>query len=162
MVRAIASGGSVTIVTNGNPRENTKVGWAELVTSGKIVGQGIFKSLGTPDQFAAVSLTSGASRLVMPFDNSGAITGIAMINTNKTTPVQIAVTIRDERGVTILTDVLVIPTTGHVFFDLPTKWGLTKERRGILDFKVPGADITGLGFRFVGAAFASTPMSVVP
>ena len=46
--------------------------------------------------------------------------------------------------------------------DLASATLLTKERRGILDFKAPGTDITGLGFRFVGAAFASTPMSVVP
>jgi len=162
VVRAIGAGGSVTIQTNGDPRGNTAIGWAELVTTGTVTGLATFRSAGSPDQFAAVGLTSSARRLVMPFDNLGAATGMALINTNKTAPAQIQVSIRDERGVSILNDVLVIPSNGHVSFDLPGKWPATAQRRGVLDFKAASPDITGLGFRFVGSAFSSLPMTAVP
>jgi hypothetical protein len=98
----------------------------------------------------------------MPFDNAGLITGIALVNTNKTTPAQIAVTIRNEKGVSILTDLLLIPSNGHVSLDTTAKWTLTAGKRGILDFKLSTPDIPGLGFRFNGAAFAAIPVTVVP
>ncbi len=163
VVRAIASGGSVTIQTNGRATDNIIVGWAELLTSGQVAGEAIFRAAGNPDQFAAVGLTSSARHVVMPFDNTlGAVTAMALINTNKTSAARIDVTIRDERGVTILTDVMAIPANGHVSFELTSRWRLTVDKRGVLDFKSATPDITGLGFRFIGAAFASVPLIEVP
>jgi hypothetical protein len=61
VVRAIGTSGSVTIQTSDHTKEDTRIGWSELVTTGQIAGEGIFRSMGASNQYAAVGLTLSAA-----------------------------------------------------------------------------------------------------
>jgi hypothetical protein len=156
----IPAGGSRTI--NTLSRESvTQQGWAELSSPAPIGAVGIFRS--GAGQEAAVSATVGGRRFVLPFDNTqGMVTSIAVVNTNATQAGTVRVTLRDETGTQLdATSIAVLPR-GHDAFAIPDRFGVTRGRRGVVEFSMDSPHITGLGLRFApGGAFTSIPVQAV-
>ena len=157
----IPVGGSVTLFTRGvDPK--TSQGWAELSTTNKIGGLAVFRQAvpGSPDQEAAVPLTTSGSRFVLPFDNTQSfVTSMALVNSNGTNPASVSVIIRDETGLQIGVDSITVGPRGHTAFALPAQFPIVTSRRGIIEFSASGGNLSGLGLRFnPTGAFTSVPI----
>ena len=78
----ISPGGSVTIPTRGLSGSALWQGWAEVASTTNLAGFAVFRQLKSRPIEGTVSLTPmGTSRMVMPFDSTGA-TGLAIANTS--------------------------------------------------------------------------------
>ena len=143
--KTLAAGASLVIVSDGAPQLLT--GSAQLTTAGHVSGFVIFRHNG---QEAVVPLESrNANAYVIAFDNtSGTATGIAL-NAVSAGQVNIPVTVRDDKGVTIATDTITLAANGHYAFTLGTdKYPAARTIRGTIEFDKPaGAQIGALGIR---------------
>ena len=127
----LAAGATIIIVSTG--AQPLITGSAQLSTLGNVSGFVIFRHSG---QEAVVPLESrNASGYIIAFDNTGGtFTGIA-INSVSALPVNVPVTIRDETGASIGTDILNLAANGHMQFTLVSqKYGQTANIRGTIEF----------------------------
>lgn len=141
--------------------EPIKTGWVKLETTASVNSFAVFRqTIGSRVQEAVVPLeksTGKASALV--FDNSnGYITGIALANRDSS-PSEVAVTVRDDRGLVLTSEKINLPARGQMSFTAPERWSFTTGRRGTIEFS---SAVTGglgvLGLRFhPGGAFTSIP-----
>jgi len=149
----LAAGASRIVVSDGGPVLAT--GSAQLSTTGNVSGFVIFRHGG---QEAVVPLESrNASGYIIAFDNtSGTATGIAL-NTVSALPANVPVTIRDDTGASIGTDILNLAANGHMAFTLVAqKYPQTANIRGTIEFDTPaGAQIGALGIRTPPGAFTT-------
>jgi hypothetical protein len=97
---SIPPGGTVIYETATSPGSSAPTnGFAELVAGGDSVrGQAIFQqtSLGLTYE-AAVPMSAGSSNFLLPFDNAGYTTALAVVNAGATAA-NVIVTFRDEQG----------------------------------------------------------------
>jgi hypothetical protein len=96
---------------------------------------------------------------VLPFDTTGGYaTGVALANVS-TAAANITLLIRDDNGNLLQTTSLALAAQGHTSFDLVSRFGVTAQRRGTLEFQTPpGGQISVLGLRFPsGPAFSTIP-----
>jgi len=160
--RTLNPGAELVILTTGPSTQTTQVGWAQLLTNGAIGGFAVFsQAIGGGDQEAAVPLeTRNASTYILSFDNSnGADTGIALANLSAQA-LNAAITISDDTGALILSDIIALPAMGHTSIDMATRYGSsTAGRRGTLQFTTPSpGQISVLGLRFTPTgAFTTIP-----
>ena len=139
------------------------VGWADVRTSGPLIGYGIFRqrTAGLPDSEGTVLLdTQPSSTFKVPYDNtSGFQTGIALANQSSVT-VMISVTIRDDKGNALVSSQISLPGLGHTSFFLSNNFAQTADGRGTVEFGNSSAiNITGIGLRFSPTlSFTSLPM----
>ena len=103
--------------------------------------------------------TRNPSSFVLPFDTTeGYAAGVALANVS-TVAASIPVLIRDENGNLLQSTAVPLMAQGHTSFDLVSRFGITAQRRGTLEFQTPtGSQISVLGLRFPpGAAFSTIP-----
>jgi hypothetical protein len=96
---------------------------------------------------------------VIPFDTTGGYaTGVALANLT-TTGATIPVIIRDDNGNILQSNTIGLAAMGHTSFDLGSRFPITAQRRGTVQFQTPaGGQITVLGLRFPpGPAFSTIP-----
>jgi len=164
----IQPGFSQTIDTAALPADLLREGWAELTSTRQIGGTAIFRQTQTNQEAAVPLLSSGSTRLLIPFDVGGAMAlGIGLANPNPTNDAQITLTMRTEQGVTIpmtITDVNnnFSPTAVSSFSlakhshraILAKPLDATGELRGVIELNA-NVPIYALGIRFNGLAFTS-------
>ena len=102
------------------------------------------------NQEAVVPLESrNSNAYILAFDNTnGTFTGVA-VNAVSTQAVNIPVTVRDDTGATIATDVLNLAPNGHIQFTLVSqRYPGTANIRGTIEFDKPANGQIGvLGLR---------------
>ena len=149
--------GATLIVQSAAPLSDPAptVGSAQLTTTGNVSGFVIFR-YNPSGQEAVVPLESrNASAYILAFDNTAGIaTGVA-INSVATQAVNIPVTVRNEAGTQIATDLIPLAVNGHLAFTLVSdKYPGTANIRGTIEFGKPTANalIGALGIRIPPAA----------
>jgi hypothetical protein len=146
ITQPLAAGASLLVVSTGTP-QHLLLGSAQLSTTGNVSGFAIYRH---NNQEAVVPLESrNASGYIIAFDNTnGTYTGIA-VNAVSTGQVNIPVTVRDQTGATIATDMIALPPNGHYQFTLVTdKYPTTLNKRGTIEFDNPAnAQIGVVGIR---------------
>ncbi|HSR09015.1 MAG TPA: hypothetical protein VLM42_17865, partial [Bryobacteraceae bacterium] len=154
--------GATLIVQSAAPLSNPAptIGSAQLSTTGNVSGFVIFR-YNPNGQEAVVPLESrDASAYILAFDNtSGTATGIA-INSVSSQSVNVPVIVRDDTGVQIATDTLMLAANGHLAFTLVAdKYPVTANLRGTIEFGAPaGVQIGALGIRIpVAHTFTTLP-----
>jgi len=157
VTQSLAAGATLVIVSSGAPLLLT--GSAQLSTTGNVSGFVIYRH---NNQEAVVPLESrNASAYILAFDNTnGTFTGVA-VNAVSAQSVNIPVTVRDDAGVQITTDVIALTANGHTQFTLVTdKYAATQNKRGTIEFDAPaGVPIGALGIRIpAGAAHTYTTL----
>ena len=157
VTQTLAAGATLVIVSSGAP--NLLTGSAQLSTTGHVSGFVIFRH---NSQEAVVPLeTRNASAYILAFDNTnGTFTGVA-VNAVSAQPVNIPVTVRDDAGTPLATDVIALAANGHTQFTLVTdKYPATLNKRGTIEFDAPaGIQIGALGIRIpAGAAHTYTTL----
>jgi hypothetical protein len=131
-------------------------GWAKVVSTGSIGGTAIFRQRRDGlDSEAVVAVTSSVgAALVLPFDNSGGFsTAVAALNPT-TIPMTVGITFRDENGVLISEETLILEPANRTAVFLPARYPSVINRRGSAEFH--GADVAIIGLRFnSGLSFTS-------
>jgi hypothetical protein len=138
------------------------VGWLDVQTSAAVQGFTIFRQRvpGVPDSEGTVPLDASASPyFYLPFDNTnGFQTGIALAN-QSTSAVTITVLVRDDNGNLIGSSQIPLSRFGHGAFFSNNIFASTANRRGVLEFRSDGGNITGTGLRFSPTlSFTSVPI----
>jgi len=164
----IPVGGVQFIETAGSATELSQ-GWAELISSNRMGGAGIFRQQvsGRPDFEASVPLATAVNAtLSMPFDNTnGFVTGVALVNTDTRVAGKIEARVRDESGVEIFVTLLDLPARGHLAFATSDLLKASAGHPGVIDFRQFGSStdpptmaILGLRFNPSGAFASVTPL----
>jgi hypothetical protein len=150
----IPVGGSVTWRTRGQGvlGEN---GWALVTCDQRISGFAVFRQThpGEAAQEVAVPMNSSwQQRFLLPFDNLGNVTSVALSNVSETEPASISATFRDEKGALLASGYTrVLPARGHIAFALPVE-----NRRGTAEFAASGGRLSAVGLRFSASSAAVT------
>jgi len=164
----IQPGFSQTIETAALPTDLLREGWAELSSTRQIGGTAIFRQTQTNQEAAVPLLSSGSTKLLIPFDVGGAMAlGIGLANPDPSNDAQITLTMRTEQGTTIpmtITDVNNnFSPTAVTSFSLARRshrailakpLNSTGEVRGVIELNA-NVPIDALGIRFNGLAFTS-------
>ena len=133
-----------------------QVGSARLLTNGKVGGFAIFRYSPTGQEAVVPLETRDAPSYVLAFDNTGVLaTGVALASV-ATQPANIPVVIRDDTGRQIGTDAINLAGQGHTSFMLTDHYGITKGKRGSVEFL--SGHITALGLRANGSALTTLPV----
>jgi len=153
--------GTVTIASDGTSA-NLTTGWGQLITSNAIGGTAIFRESvpGRQATEAAVPIIPPVSAtLLLPYDNTGPQTSLALVNPDPVNSAAINATVYDENGNTLATGVINLQPQGQSPFGLSTQFPASNGHSGLAVFSNPsGGMITGLGLRFSGAPFTSIQM----
>jgi hypothetical protein len=156
------AGQMLIVQTTGPATQAVQTGWAQLLYNGNVGAYAVFgqNTSGASTQEAVVQLeTRTTGSFVIPFDSTaGYATGVAVANIS-TTAANIPVIIRDDNGNVLQSTTLALAAHGHTSFALATRFSLTAQGRGTLEFQTPaGGQISVLGLRFPpGPAFSTIP-----
>jgi hypothetical protein len=141
----IPAGGARTWRTRGQGAVGEN-GWALVVCEQKISGFAVFRQTrpGEAAQEVAVPMNSGwQQRFLLPFDNVGHVTAVALSNVSGTEAATVRGIFRDENGAVLPGGYeRVLPARGHLAFALPV------ERRGTAEFVAEGGRLSATGLRF--------------
>jgi hypothetical protein len=153
----IPVGGTRIIQTVGSD-STTSQGWAEVIAQRSIGGTAIFRQSGDyGESEAAVSVAQPqGKRFQLPFDNTESFqTGFAVVNTGLSESA-VALKLRDENGDLIASDSMALPAHGRQALLLPGQYPQLANRRGVIEFSSPNADLSAVGLRFSpGGSFTS-------
>ena len=146
----LAAGQMLIIQTQGQKSAASISGSAVLASTGGVGGSAIFR-LNSSGQEGTVSLeTRNATAYVLGFDNtSGRVTGLALANSTKK-DANLAITIRDDKGVILATDSIPLKANGHTQTVLTTGYPASKTKRGTVEIDGPA------GFSAVGLFVSPT------
>ncbi|HEY2843023.1 MAG TPA: hypothetical protein VGJ09_05205 [Bryobacteraceae bacterium] len=164
----IQPGFSQTIETTALPTDLLREGWAEVLASQQIGGTAIFRQTQTNQEAAVPLLSSGSTKLLIPFDVGGAYAlGIGLANPSQDTDAQIILTMRTEQGDVVpmtITDTnnnfspTAVPSLSLAKHShraiLAKPLNSTGELRGVIELNT-NVPIDALGIRFNGLAFTS-------
>jgi hypothetical protein len=130
---ALAAGSSVFLHSSGTASTLTQ-GWAQITSSPGVEAYIIYTySPGNTSSDATAPAAASASRILVPFDNTGNLsTALAVANPNPVSET-ISVNIRSSTG-TVSTDSLSIPAQGHVAVVMPSQFTETKGQAGLAEF----------------------------
>ena len=158
---SIPPGGSVIYETIDNAGASLTQGFAELVAGGESIrGQAIFQQKNANLAYeAAVSMTSGNLNFLLPFDNSGYVTSLAIVNPG-TSAANFTVSFRDEQGTSLMPSQNRSMGAGNQIADSSVRMfgsGLD-GKRGVIEFK-SDAPLGALGLRF---SIPFTSFAIIP
>jgi hypothetical protein len=156
------AGQLLIVQTTGPTTQAVQTGWAQLLYNGNVGAYAVFGQSvsGASTQEAVVPLeTRTTGSFVIPFDSTaGYATGVAVANIS-TQAANIPVIIRDDNGNVLQSTTLALAAHGHTSFALASRYSITAQGRGTLEFQTPaGGQISVLGLRFPpGPAFSTIP-----
>ncbi len=156
----LTGGGTLFLHTLG-ASSLTSVGWAELQASDGISSYAIFTQHGPggQDQDGTAPAAASASRILVPFDNSGGfVTGLAVANPNAASQ-SISVSVKTDSGSISQTTVPAIPGRGHLSFSMPLQIPSSSGQRGVAEFYSSTGNFSIIALRFNPAgAFTAAPV----
>jgi hypothetical protein len=130
-------------------------GWAQLISSPGVTAYVIYtQNVSGHDQDATAPAVSGASRILVPFDNTmpaGAakslVTALAVVNPN-TFPLKISVNLKlSGQGTGIQGTAISLPADGQVAFVMPTQFPATALQSGLAEFYSTGGTFSIIALR---------------
>jgi hypothetical protein len=129
----LPAGSSVFLHSPGTASTLTQ-GWAQITSSPGVESYIIYTySPGNTSSDATAPAAPSASRILVPFDNTGSLsTALAVANPNLVSET-ISVNIRSSTG-NVSTDSLSIPAQGHVAVVMPSQFTETKGQAGLAEF----------------------------
>lgn len=157
---AVPGGSSMFLHTPGTSAALAQ-GWAELHADDGIVAYVIFTHSvpGSPDQDATAPAVTGASRILVPFDNaSGSVTAIAVVNPTPAAEA-IFVTYRVSNGTVTAAALPSVPPLGHMAFVLPQLFPGMSGQSGLAEFYSASGNFSLIALRF-NPTFSSTAAPV--
>lgn len=155
----IAPGGTALIEAPNSG--HLQQGYVSMALPAGVIAYGVFRQSvpGIADQEAVVPLSkSSATSAAFPFDDTGYVTAVAMVNPSNT-PAFVTITVKDATGRTLGTatvPLLAQSKTEAVLRSLPGLSGIAGAR-GSAQFTVTSGNVAVLGLRFNGASFTSIP-----
>jgi hypothetical protein len=161
----VLSPGASAVVDLQTQSASTLVGWVELDAppGTAIAGFAVFQYQDsvTSSQGTSPLTTSTATALLVPYDNTGFTTGVALANQSGSTPANLSLKILDANGTTMATDSLSLAPNGHTSFAVMNKYPFAAGKRGVIDVSnQSGGVISGLGLRFgPTGSFTSLPVT---
>jgi len=156
VTQTLAAGATLIVQSSG--AVNLLTGSAQLSTTGNVSGFVIFRH---NDQEAVVALESrNANAYILAFDNTADLATAVAINSLSTQTVNIPVTVRDDTGAPIATDVISLAPNGHYAFTMVVdKYLATAGLRGTIEFDKPvNGQIGVLGIRIPAVAHTFTSL----
>lgn len=157
-----------TVLETELPGQSAQAGWAQLIAGSTVSASAVFRlNQATGPQEAVVPLETRNGSFVLPFDNTGFATGVAVANLAPI-PASIPVTVWDESGALLGHDTIRLPPHGHTSFVLADAnhsanlSKLTANRRGMVEFdRPPLGQISVIGIRACPTgAFTSIPVAM--
>jgi photosystem II stability/assembly factor-like uncharacterized protein len=157
--RTIAPGAQLILESTGPDTTPTSIGWGQMSGESGANGFGIFVNAALGWNALVPLETRNSSAYILAFDNTAALaTGVALANVAGTAA-SIPVTIFDDTGKSIGTDVISLAASGHTSFVLKDKYAATVNKRGTIQFQTPaGGQISVLGLRANGPALTTLPV----
>ncbi len=157
--RTIAPGAQLILESTGPDTTPTSIGWGQLTGESGANGFGIFIDAALGWNALVPLETRNAGVYTLAFDNTAALaTGVALANVAGTAA-NIPVTILDDTGKPLGTDVIPLAAGGHASFVLKDRYAATVNKRGTIQFQTPaGGQITVLGERANGPALTTLPV----
>lgn len=156
----LPGGGTLFLHTPGAASATT-VGWAQLQASSAVVAYAIFtqRVSGRQDQDGTAPAAAGATRVLVPFDNTnGFVTSIAIANPSATSDV-ISVGLQPSSGASSQLLPIALPAQGHTSFELPQQFSATGGQSGLLEFYSANGSFSILALRFnPTGAFTTAPV----
>jgi len=159
----VPASGSVQVDLDETAPSVITTGWAGVVPTGNVRGQGIFKQRipGRPDFEAVVPMvsrsqpaciipfpTQPAAMLAMAFDNSsGYVTSVAFANT-ATASRTLDLEFVDQSGVQIFRVQESMAAHNQMAFETSVRYGAVAGKKGWMRVLANASDFTALGFRF--------------
>ncbi len=158
-VSAALQPNSIALIGTGSLANNA-VGWAEVLSSGKVSGFAVLRSTPTNDKPSEATVTLQASTLptmTLAYDHVGGYAlGVALTNL-ATGTASVDALIWDENGVYLGAQQISIPANGHTSFVLGERIPSTAGKRGTIQFQNT-VGVSGLALRFSPAG----PFTTVP
>ncbi len=152
VVDAIPVGGARTIETDGLAA-TLSTGWAEVLSAQSIGGTAIFRDQTLRQEAAVPLLTSGGTKLLLPFDR-GLDLGVALANSSPAQDASITRTLRNEQGVVFSSDVVSLSRRAHTAFGLTNPSARPEDQRGVVELS-SSVEFFSLGIRGNNGAFTS-------
>ncbi len=157
---ALSAGGTLFLHTPGTAAALT-IGWGQLQPNPAVVAYAIY-TLRVPtrqDQNVTSTAAPGATRYLVPFDNTkGFLTSIAIANPTNAAE-SISVGIQTSSGASSLPSPIPLPALGHTAFVLPTKFAATSGQSGLMEFSSASGSFSVLALRTnPTGAFATAPV----
>src|SRR5579872_2751047 len=157
---ALPAGGTLFLHTPGTASALT-VGWGQLQPNPAVVAYAIYtlRVPGRQDQDVTSAAAPGATRYLVPFDNTkGFVTSIAIANPTNAAE-SISVGIETSSGASSLPSPISLPGLGHTTFVLPTKFAATMGQTGLIEFSSASGTFSVLALRTnPTGAFATAPV----
>jgi hypothetical protein len=153
----VPGGATVFLHTTGTSAGANPVGWGELQTTGAIQAYAVFTSSAT--QEGTASAATGASRLLIPFDNTGGRTTAIALAADAATAQSVTVSIRTNDGTITHGTLPTLPADGHTSFLLAQQFPATASQGGLLEVIGSVGSLAGIALRFnANGAFTSAPV----
>jgi hypothetical protein len=161
--RTLAANASLIVDTAGPQTPPVKVGTANLTATGAMDGFAIFHLIPGAQEAVVPVETRNAPSYLLAFDNTGGVAlGVAIHNL----PFQAAnvgIVIRDDTGAQLATDSIAMSATGHTSFVLSTRYPVTVNKRGTIEFDTPPSGrISVLGIRTTPLGSSATLTTIPP
>jgi len=159
---AIPAGRTVFLHTLGTAAATT-IGWAQLLemdASSPVAAYAIYTQRvpGRSDQDGTAPAAAAATRILVPFDNTGgAVTSMAICNCGPTSTTSISVGIRTAAATTQVT-AIALPPNGHTSFTFPTQFPATAEQSGLAEFYATSGSFSIIALKFNSGAFTTVPV----
>jgi hypothetical protein len=167
----VPAGGAVQVDLDETASQGISTGWAGIISSGNVRGQGIFRSryAGRLDLEAVVPMvsrgqpaciipfpTQPAAMLAMPFDDTGGYgTSVAFANT-ATVARTLDLEFLDQGGVQIFLAHENMAAHAQLAFETSGRYAAVSGKKGWMRVQNNITDFSALGFRFVpGGAFTT-------
>jgi hypothetical protein len=141
----LPGGSSLFLHSTGTAATLTQ-GWAQLVGSG-VAGYVIYTfTSGQSSSDATAPAVTSASRILVPFDDTGNLgTELAVVNPNSS-QVSISVNVKTSKGV-VSTGLLTLPGEGQLTFAMPTQFKGTAGESGLAEFYTGTGDFAMIALR---------------
>lgn len=165
---AVPAGSMRSLVTPGTGGTVTETGFLELVPDRLLAGLAIFRALaerpGAVDQEAAVPLSFGLRRFLLPFDNTpGLSTSLALVNPHPSQATTVRLAVRNEAGAVLESQMFRLGARQHVAFELSQRAATAAGIRGVAEFQSEDTDVAAIGLRFTSAGpFTALPVLPLP
>ena len=129
----------------------TSVGWGQVeAATGTVVAYAIFtqRVSGLPDQDCTAPAAAGATRILMPFDNtSGFVTSMAIANPGSSAE-SVSVGIETTKGSISQPSPISLPAQGHTAFTVPQQFPAAAGQSGLMEFYSATGNISVIALRF--------------
>jgi hypothetical protein len=139
----------------------TSTGWGQLNGDAGVAAYAIFtlRVPGRQDQDGTAPAASPASRILVPFDDTaGAVTAVALVNTNGSSQT-ISANFRTSNGTVTQSSLANIPAQGHLAVTLPQQFSALSGQSGLAEFYSSTGSFSLIGLRFnPTGAFTAAPV----